>query len=77
MATLEVRVFNGASWETSTCRGQSNPMTEILSGGAATPTYLVHLQAFQVDCIPEPDTVALLSCALIALAWATHRKCDG
>jgi hypothetical protein len=59
-ATLVMRAFNGSTWEESSCGGESSPITIILGGGSALPATLDGLQPFQVDCIPEPSTIALL-----------------
>jgi hypothetical protein len=71
-AVLVMRVFNGSAWENSTCSGESNPITVVLSGGQTRPpTNLVGLQPFSVDCVPEPRTLALLG--LAAGAWCLAR----
>lgn len=53
-ATVVMRVYNGGSWETSGCRGESNPIVITTSGGLRPEALLRGLQPFQVDCIPEP-----------------------
>ena len=59
-ATLVVRAYNGASFESSSIFGTSNPITVTL-GGAGTPpgpgAELVGLQSFTL--VPEPSTIAL------------------
>ncbi len=66
-ATVQMRVFDGATWETSVCRGESNPITVSLFGGNGTPTNLVGMQPFQVNCIPEPGNGVLLVCGVAGL----------
>ena len=57
--TFVMRVFEGDSWESSLCRGESNPVTVRLTTQPTPPFDLVGLLAFQVNCIPEPSTAAL------------------
>ncbi len=65
-ATLQMRVFDGQTWSDSLCRGESNLMVKL--GVQTQPgPYLVGLQPFQVVCIPEPSTLALLSGGLALL----------
>jgi len=72
--TFVVRAYDGSTWETSTCRGESNPVTIQLSGGALPPAYLVGLQSFKVDCIPEPGTLALFALGTGGLCVAGARR---
>jgi hypothetical protein len=67
-ATIIMRAYNGATWESSSCRGESQPITILLSGGMEPTSELTGLQGFQVNCVPEPSTVALLSGGMICLA---------
>lgn len=55
--TIVVRAFNGANFETSSIRGESNPLSIKL--GSIDGAYLTGLQPFTVDYIPEPSTFAL------------------
>lgn len=66
LGTFVMRVFEGASWETSLCRGESNPVNVRPISATPPPTDLQGLQSFQVSCIPEPGTTALLLAALLA-----------
>jgi hypothetical protein len=63
-ALLVMRAFNGAAWDASTCRGESNPVVvRLAGGGGGIPAQTLQgLQPFQVDCIPEPSTIALFGC---------------
>ena len=69
-ATLVMRVYNGASFESSSIFGTSNPIT-ITLGAAGTPpgpgAELIGLQGFTI--IPEPSTIALgiLGAAILLL----------
>jgi hypothetical protein len=59
-ATLVMRAFNGADWESSTVRGESNPIIINLGGdGTIPPSNLVGLHPFTVYPIPEPETRAI------------------
>jgi len=63
-AKVLMRVFDGASWETSLCRGESDVTVLRVGGGEVAPTSLTGLRPFSVTCIPEPSTMALLCCGL-------------
>jgi hypothetical protein len=54
MATLVVRVFNGATFETSTVRLESNPITIAMGGGTSPPANLVGLESFHVTGVVSP-----------------------
>ena len=70
-ATLVMRAFSGSSWENSSCRGESNPITIVLYGGFTGPaSTLIGLQPFSVDCIPEPSSIALVACGAVAMTLA-------
>lgn len=72
--TFVMRVFDGATWETSLCRGESNPVTVELTYPPGPPATLVGLQPFQVNCIPEPSTIVLgIAGAITALLWRQRR----
>jgi hypothetical protein len=61
-ATLALRAFDGATYETSTFRGQSAPVTVTLGGAGSppsTPAALTGLTSFNVQLVPEPSTIAL------------------
>jgi len=79
MATVNMRAYNGATWETSQCRGQSLPVT-IPVGGIAepgNPVALHGLQAFSVNCVPEPSALGLGSLGILGLilgARVSRRK---
>ncbi len=57
--TFVMRAYNGSTWETSTWRGESNPVTVRLDGGTYPSAYLYGLQPFHVVPIPEPSVFAL------------------
>ena len=72
-ATLIMRAYNGLTWETSLCRGESAPFTTYTGGATAPPAPLIGLRGFTVYCIPEPTPVALGGCGLILLwFWRSH-----
>ncbi|MCI0537914.1 MAG: hypothetical protein L0Z50_22085 [Verrucomicrobiales bacterium] len=78
-ATFVMRAFNDSTWETSTCRGESNPITVTASGGSLPPANLFGLKPFQVDCIPELGTLTLVCCGsgfvwLLSLAGRCRRQ---
>jgi hypothetical protein len=77
--TLVMRAFSGPSWEDSTCRGESNPLTIELFGPRNPPPVLRGLEPFQVDCVAEPSPLALLGGAagvlLLALRGRSRRDC--
>lgn len=66
--TLVMRVYDGVSWETSNCRGESNPVIVVPMSATAPVAMLDGLQPFQVDCIPELGAGVLLALGLGALA---------
>ena len=73
-AILQIKVFNGASWEASTCRGESIPIIIELSGGLSTPADMIGLQPFQVICVPEPRPLLFLGLALFGVGFQIVRK---
>lgn len=70
-AKFFVRVFEGATWESSLCRGESNSFVTSVGGGDRPPSELFGLQAFTVICIPEPSTFALFGCGVMLFGSAT------
>jgi hypothetical protein len=67
--TFVMRAYDGETWETSLCRGESNPITLNLNFQPATP---LGLQPFQVNCIPEPWLFALVvvgTAVLLVTGW--------
>lgn len=71
-ATIVVRAYNGATYETSTSFGTSNPITITLGGAGSPPgpgAELVGLTGFSVAgaVIPEPSTIALGALGAAAL----------
>ncbi|MBI4660901.1 MAG: VCBS repeat-containing protein [Verrucomicrobia bacterium] len=48
-ATLAMRVFQGANFETAGFRGESAPITIVVGGGVFTPANLAGLQSFKVN----------------------------
>ena len=77
-ATIVMRAWVGdvgSSYDTSICKGQSNPITITLGGvpavGAPIPdAVLAGLQPFGI-CIPEPSTMAL---GLLGVAVLLYRR---
>lgn len=68
--TFVMRVFDGTSWETSLCRGESKPVTIKLTHPPGPPADLIGLEPFQVNCIPEPSTIVLgIAGAITVLLW--------
>jgi hypothetical protein len=73
-ATVVLRAWEGASYDTATVRGQSNPITITLGGGGsppAVPANLVGLTTFNMTAIPEPSTMAL---GLLGAAALLYRR---
>ena len=71
-ATIVMRAFNGATYETSTIRGSSAPITIALGGGGSPPApaaALANMVGFTVagTVIPEPSTIALGTLGLAML----------
>lgn len=58
-ATVVMRAWNGATYESSTTFGESAPVTITLGGGTGVPADLTGLAAFTVTTVPEPSTIAL------------------
>lgn len=73
MATVVMRAFDGDSWETSLCRGESGPITITLTGGLGTDAPLEGLEPFSVNCIPEPGVVVLAGLGAAEL-WVARRR---
>ena len=76
-ATVMMRAFNGATWDTSSCRAQSQPIDVLTGFAGGPPAYLTGLQPFSVDCIPEPGTLALVGLAAggwCLVRWRGHLK---
>lgn len=73
-ALFFMRAFNGESWETSTCLGQSEPFVTSTGYEGGAPVNLVGLKSFTVDLIPEPTAFGLIAmfCCL-GLCWWTIR----
>jgi hypothetical protein len=63
----------GSSWETSTYRGESNPVTVTLANGGLPPD-LIGLQPFQVQFVPEPSTCALFVLGVGAFFLSLRRR---
>lgn len=74
LATLQMRVFNEGSWETALCRGESTLISIMLEGGSRPPAPMVGLEPFQVDCIPEPSTLAILGLGAGVLGFCMLRR---
>lgn len=56
--TVRMVAFNGADFDSSTLRGESNDVTLSLGGGGTLlPANMVGLEGFEV--VPEPSTIAL------------------
>jgi len=77
-AQIVMRAFNGATYESSSIRGQSTPITVGPLGGTPpggaplTPPNLVNLQAFEL--VPEPSTIALGVLGLAGALLLRRRK---
>jgi hypothetical protein len=74
LATVVMRVYNGSSWETSLCRGESLPITIQLSGGSQPGSWLTGLQGFTVYCIPEPAVLTMASLGVGILLLRKPKK---
>jgi hypothetical protein len=72
-AVFVMKAFDGSSWETSTYRGESNPVTVTLANGGLPPD-LIGLQAFQVHLVPEPSTCALIVLGGGVLFWRARGR---
>jgi hypothetical protein len=71
-ATIVLRAWEGASYDTAAIRGESAPITITLGGGGsppAVPANLVGLQGFNL--VPEPSTMAL---GLLGAAALLYRR---
>jgi hypothetical protein len=67
--TVQARVYEGATWESSLWRGESNPVTLKLATVNALPTEMIGLQPFQVHLVPEPSTFALMAFGGSVFIW--------
>lgn len=75
-AALQMRVFDGLTWESSIIRGESNPITVRLSSLVDPAANLIGLQPFQVNAIPEPGTTTLLVVGVASVfAFCRARRC--
>jgi len=75
--TLQVRAWatgTGNSWETASTRGESVTVQATLASGVNQPPNLVGLQAFSINPVPEPSSIALGLLGLGALALIRRRK---
>jgi hypothetical protein len=75
-ATVVLRAWEGASYDTALTRGQSAPITITLGGPVAGqpddfPANLVGLQGFSMTVIPEPSVMAL---GLLGAAALLYRR---
>jgi hypothetical protein len=71
-ATVQMRVYDGESWESSLIRGDSNIITLTTISETWPSEYLIGLRPFQVSPIPEPGTAVLFACGVAGLL-AFHR----
>jgi hypothetical protein len=69
--TIDMKAFNGGSWEESNIRGESNPLQIILGG--REPAFLTGLQPFTVDNVPEPHALVLFVMGAAALIFSARR----
>jgi hypothetical protein len=72
-AVVLMKAFDGSNWETSTYRGESNPVTVTLANGGLPPD-LVGLQPFQVHLVPEPCACALFVFGVGAFFLTLRRR---
>jgi len=71
-ATIVLRAWEGASYDSASIKNQSAPITITLGGGGqppAVPANLVGLQGFNL--VPEPSTMAL---GLLGAAALLYRR---
>lgn len=66
-ATVVMRAYSGPDWMSGGCRGESAPIDVLVGTPAGIPGYLIGLQPFSVDCVPEPSPVPLLVVAGLAM----------
>jgi hypothetical protein len=72
-AVLILRAYNGERYESSSIRGESNPVLITLTGGTLPPVFLVGMQPFSVDFVPEPKPVWLFSVGAGAAIFFSRR----
>ena len=72
-ARFQIRVFDGPSWDSSICRGQSTPFLSLV-GPVAAPGFLVGLEPFAIECIAEPPPIAIFGLSTGAVLLALLRK---
>jgi len=76
-ATVVLRAYNGSSWDTSTYRGESGPITVQFFNPSGPDAILSGLQGFTVEAVPEPGTICLLAgggLMLVSLGRATVKN---
>lgn len=73
--TFEVTAFNGSSYVSSTLRAHSAAFTlpSIGTPGAALDEFGPGLQAFSINIVPEPTTLALFGLGGLSL-WLFRRR---
>lgn len=72
--SVQVRAFDGESWESSLIRGESMPLDRKLKDGTHGPNNLLGLQPFSVHTVPEPSTWSLLIVGVVATVTMTCRS---
>jgi hypothetical protein len=71
-ATVVLRAWEGASYDTAAIKGQSNPITITLGGGGSPPAVPANLVGLtQFSMVPEPSTMAL---GLLGAAALLYRR---
>jgi hypothetical protein len=72
-ASVQMRVFLGADFNSALTSGKSNIIPVSLGGGTLPPGNLVGLRGFTGLDIPEPSTFSLFGAAVVSLCLSTRR----
>lgn len=75
-ASTVVRVFDGSTWDSSSCRGESPVFESHIGGPQGSPSgFLIGLRAFSLPCVPEPSSGCLAALGALLMLGNLWRAC--